>query len=163
MDCRHANQALRFKTNAASVRMYVYQCTDCGRKVGSWVKKSEIDESTATPFDEQAWDAAMRRDSEEWTNRFQENRADAQLRMRFKQAQWRAKYESHLRSEKWRDICRRVAERDKGLCQGCRQRSGVHVHHLTYDRMGDEMLFDLVLVCRECHEKIHPHMAEAAE
>lgn len=163
-DCRHGNQTLRFKINAACQKMFVWQCSDCGRKVGSWVKRSEIDESTATAFDEQAWDAAISRDSEEWSRRWQENRADMQLQQKFRNAQWRAKYEMHLRSEKWRDICRRVKERDDGLCQGCRLRPGAHVHHLTYERMGDEMLFDLVLVCRGCHERIHPHMAsEAAE
>jgi hypothetical protein len=31
----------------------------------------------------------------------------------------------------------------------------VDVHHQTYDRLYNEMCFDLVAVCRECHAKIH--------
>jgi hypothetical protein len=32
-----------------------------------------------------------------------------------------------------------------------------HVHHLNYQRLGDEMLFDLVALCEGCHQKLHPH------
>lgn len=35
------------------------------------------------------------------------------------------------------------------------QSNGVEVHHLTYERVGYEMLFDLISVCDPCHEQLH--------
>lgn len=29
------------------------------------------------------------------------------------------------------------------------------VHHKTYDRIGDELLDDLVLLCKSCHKAQH--------
>jgi hypothetical protein len=42
-------------------------------------------------------------------------------------------------------------------CYGCgkRYKSGFHLHHVTYQRLGAERLSDLVMVCRLCHESIH--------
>ncbi len=37
------------------------------------------------------------------------------------------------------------------------------VHHLTYARLYDEMLFDLIAVCRDCHERLHPEHGETSE
>lgn len=31
----------------------------------------------------------------------------------------------------------------------------LHVHHLTYERLGNELIEDVEIVCRECHDKIH--------
>jgi DNA-directed RNA polymerase subunit N (RpoN/RPB10) len=34
-------------------------------------------------------------------------------------------------------------------------RSNMHVHHIDYDRVGNESLGDLVVVCGDCHRKLH--------
>jgi 5-methylcytosine-specific restriction endonuclease McrA len=68
---------------------------------------------------------------------------------------WKRYYE-HLASDRWADLRRRVLARCKGTCEGCGLRPAVQVHHLNYDRLGDELLFDLVGVCLECHGKCHP-------
>jgi hypothetical protein len=70
-------------------------------------------------------------------------------------ARWWDRYHAHLRSEAWRDKRQRALLRAGGICEGCGARQAVDIHHLTYRRMGDECLFDLVAVCRECHEKCH--------
>ena len=36
-------------------------------------------------------------------------------------------------------------------------------HHLTYTRHKNEPLFDLIAVCRVCHEELHPHMKKRTE
>lgn len=64
-------------------------------------------------------------------------------------------YGEYLRSPAWRELQRATFERDKHLCQGCRKAPAVLVHHLTYIRVGREMLFDLVALCRKCHDQIH--------
>jgi 5-methylcytosine-specific restriction endonuclease McrA len=70
---------------------------------------------------------------------------------------WWRQYNTYLESPEWKARRKAVLERDEFLCQGCRKQRATQVHHLTYDRKGNEMLFDLVAVCDECHEAIHPN------
>jgi 5-methylcytosine-specific restriction endonuclease McrA len=50
-----------------------------------------------------------------------------------------------------------VLERDAYRCQarlpGCTRRAD-EVHHLTYDNLGNEPLWDLISVCTSCHEAV---------
>lgn len=64
-------------------------------------------------------------------------------------------YREYLKSEKWEAKRRMVMTRDRNLCQGCLTAEATQVHHKTYDRVFDEPLFDLVAICKDCHEKIH--------
>lgn len=65
------------------------------------------------------------------------------------------RYVQHLSSEKWKRLRVRIFNRCKGICEGCGINKATQVHHLTYDRMGDEMLFDLAAMCAPCHKKVH--------
>lgn len=65
------------------------------------------------------------------------------------------KYLLHLQSDFWKNIRLRVLERDGDICQECKERKATEVHHLTYERLGNELLEDLLSVCRSCHLKIH--------
>lgn len=49
--------------------------------------------------------------------------------------------------------------RSRGQCERCGGRAE-HVHHLTYERLGDEDLCDLQALCIECHRLEHPHMTD---
>ena len=49
----------------------------------------------------------------------------------------------------------KVMLRDKNICQACLTRQATDVHHLTYKHIYNEPLFDLVAICRPCHEKLH--------
>lgn len=65
-------------------------------------------------------------------------------------------YKHYLESPEWRSV--RVRHRDIhgercGLCdtdEGTR-----HLHHMTYERVGQEELSDLVLLCANCHQLVH--------
>jgi len=73
------------------------------------------------------------------------------------------KYEGYLRSKKWA-IKRKLKLLSVDFrCEKCGY-SGIDetimektldVHHLTYDRLGDENLEDLQVLCRDCHERTH--------
>lgn len=63
-------------------------------------------------------------------------------------------YQLYLQSDAWQDKRRRVLERDRHKCRVCGEKAD-NVHHLTYDRVYDESLFDLVALCRNCHEEYH--------
>ena len=41
------------------------------------------------------------------------------------------------------------------ICQICRKRPATEVHHLTYERVFNEMACDLLPVCSACHRAIH--------
>lgn len=64
-------------------------------------------------------------------------------------------YDRYLLSDAWRVRRAEVLKRASGVCEGCRKRVAKQVHHLTYERVGHEMLFDLVAVCSQCHSELH--------
>jgi hypothetical protein len=66
-------------------------------------------------------------------------------------------YDEYLESPEWDERRSRVLSRARGVCEGCRKEPATQVHHLTYERVGREMLFDLAAVCRDCHDCIHGH------
>lgn len=65
------------------------------------------------------------------------------------------KYARYLLSPMWRVKRDRVMKRAGGICEGCGVARATEVHHLTYDRIYEEPLFDLVAICTPCHERIH--------
>lgn len=58
---------------------------------------------------------------------------------------WRIKKEQKFARLKLEDVC----------CKVCKNPEGLHVHHKTYKRLGCEKLSDLVLLCGDCHRKVH--------
>lgn len=65
------------------------------------------------------------------------------------------KYREYLISKKWASLKRAVHFFYEDECFICRSRKDLHVHHKTYERLFHEDLDDLVLVCSDCHQKIH--------
>ncbi len=65
------------------------------------------------------------------------------------------RYEEYLSSDDWKDLKKKVIVRSKGKCEGCGDQTYLDVHHLTYERIGMELLTDLTAYCRDCHEKAH--------
>ena len=97
------------------------------------------------------------RETEKW-----EQRRTELLEQRLERTrEWWDRYRAHLASPAWQSKRQKVLERAAGFCEGCRSpffsRSVIHVHHLTYEHMGDELLYELVALCVPCHQKAHPH------
>jgi hypothetical protein len=67
----------------------------------------------------------------------------------------------YLQTQQWR--CRRaeVIQRQKFKCWRCGIEKRLSVHHLSYDRLGDEEPSDLVALCRSCHTAVHQDEQEA--
>lgn len=75
--------------------------------------------------------------------------------------------DKYLKSSPWQAFRKRVLEVQKvklGGCNRCEQclmvvsadkLHDLHVHHLTYERLGDERFEDVLIICRECHDEIH--------
>jgi hypothetical protein len=63
----------------------------------------------------------------------------------------KSEYHRYLASRAWMLLRRQVRARSHGMCERCRERPHQETHHLTYERVGDELLEDLLGVCRPCH------------
>ena len=72
-----------------------------------------------------------------------------------KKQEWQAWYAEYLQSCQWREIRYHVLERCGHLCEGCRIDTATVVHHLSYEHVGRELLFELVGLCQNCHDRAH--------
>ena len=66
-------------------------------------------------------------------------------------------YDAYLRSGHWRRTKARYRS-DEDLeqcCYCCGDWEDTHLHHKTYERVGAELLEDLVPLCARCHSMVH--------
>jgi hypothetical protein len=68
---------------------------------------------------------------------------------------WHRAHAEYLLSPAWRKRRKMVLQRCWPVCEGCGLQVPCEVHHLTYEHWRAEFLFELVGLCRECHERIH--------
>jgi 5-methylcytosine-specific restriction endonuclease McrA len=88
----------------------------------------------------------------------------AQLhKLGLKNEEYETKY---LFSPHWRKLRERVLKAQqerlgRNICEHCPTDANegvaadLHVHHLTYERLGEERTEDIQILCRACHDKIH--------
>jgi hypothetical protein len=55
-------------------------------------------------------------------------------------------------SPKWKKKRKVAIDRSRGYCENCGAKSRLEVHHVTYDRFGQEDPNDLLAVCVPCHQ-----------
>lgn len=68
----------------------------------------------------------------------------------------RDRYFAYLRSSSWQRVRRRELHRAGYVCEDCSVSNvPLHVHHLTYERLGLEAPGDLRVLCAVCHEARH--------
>jgi len=60
-------------------------------------------------------------------------------------------YHRYMASREWALKRQEVRKRSGGTCERCHRAKMQDVHHLTYERVGGELLTDLLGVCRPCH------------
>lgn len=73
-----------------------------------------------------------------------------------KDKEWWDCYTEYLNSPEWKAKKQAVLDRCKGICEGCLSAPVEMVHHQSYKNVGNELLFELVGICRKCHEVTHP-------
>ena len=64
-------------------------------------------------------------------------------------------YRIYMHSPQWSFKRRAVLARDKYQCTKCGTKRNLDVHHLSYERFGNEELSDLVTLCRKHHKEQH--------
>lgn len=63
-------------------------------------------------------------------------------------------YAQYLQSPEWANRRLAVLERSHG-CEACGRPGRREAHHRTYERLGHELLEDLVALCGVCHRGVH--------
>lgn len=71
--------------------------------------------------------------------------------------------EGRLNDDDWRILCDIVDRRDGRKCCNCQETDDTLDHHhiVPIGRGGSNRLTNIKIVCRSCHELIHPHMVKA--
>jgi 5-methylcytosine-specific restriction endonuclease McrA len=68
---------------------------------------------------------------------------------------YRPAYAEYMASATWKQVRLWKLERAGWKCERCGRKGKLDVHHLTYDRLGRELLTDLQALCRLCHQSCH--------
>jgi hypothetical protein len=157
--CEHRSYRLAFKVAKGGARHYRLQCLHCGESIRMLAKgdltAGEI--ASAQPFDDARLKDFRDRRSAYWRSLVNRERLDLAEQRDREARKWRRRYNRHVSPDnpKWQSLRRRVFNRSGGICEGCGIRRAVQVHHLTYEHLGDEFLWELRAVCLQCHERIH--------
>lgn len=127
----------------------VKQCLQCGKSDNQQIKKTEVPEIMELK------DFNHELESEYYETRRQLYiKQNENKRQNEKENWFKNHYEPYLRSNEWHQKRLKVFNRDKNLCQACLENRATQVHHLTYKHVFNEPLFELVSICKPCHDKI---------
>ncbi len=151
--CDHNDEELRTHVIRSGVKHYKFQCLTCGSRGGSirrdhWLIQTLKVDPPAVDLDlSTKWWAARQAEQQEAYENARRAERDA----------WRDRYNTYLKSPEWRGRVEKVMQRDRNVCRadllGC-ARFATQVHHLTYDHLGHEPLFDLIAICAPCHARL---------
>jgi hypothetical protein len=92
-------------------------------------------------------------------------------------------YARYLNSPHWHRVRLQALQRAGFRCQGrvedespyagyddgdttkqCESKTRLEVHHLNYDNLGSELPQDLLVLCRDCHHRLHhPRCADCGD
>ena len=148
--CDHENVELRERTHADGSVHYVEQCLRCGQQLRAYKRDSNNVAQAKLHGGISQFDEQIREDF--CARGFVERRTQRED----EKAEWFAWYSEYLQSPEWQDKRAKVLERDNYTCQGCgAARAAMIVHHLSYQHVGNEFLFELTSVCERCHKRLH--------
>lgn len=64
-------------------------------------------------------------------------------------------YLTYIKSEKWKLFSAAIKHERGNKCENCGYNRRLHAHHLTYERLFNELPQDIKILCHDCHEKVH--------
>lgn len=149
--CTHAQKEVRKRTIKGGSIVLQEQCPACGEKFGSAISKEKFSSQQLAKM--KAWDeqlaATFRSKQTELWNQLKAEEEAKGL------AEWQQAHAAYIASPAWKKKRNAVIKRANALCEGCGEQKATEVHHLNYDHLGEEFLFELVAICRSCHERYH--------
>lgn len=123
------------------------QCTNCGALVGTALPQKSLLLDEINPINETLTQEYFLNKNEEFSK--------LQVEIdQLKRGDFWTQYKEYLESDKWKGKREKVLERDGRQCQACLDNPANEVHHLTYKHLYNEPLFELVSVCKLCHDHI---------
>ena len=154
--CDHSDTQIRAVQAVNGGLRYRRQCMVCGVGVGQWIKKVDVAKDFPTLLCVPAWDDSL---AEAWAR----DRDKARKEDRWGRVEWSYDhYKQYIASSPvWKNKRARVLDRDNHQCRACHRARATQVHHLTYQHLFDEPLFELVSVCGTCHQRLHDPLALA--
>lgn len=72
-------------------------------------------------------------------------------------------YQHYLTTQHWENVRSRKLGQAGYRCEKCNRGEPLEVHHLTYDRLGEELMDDLQVLCRICHSREHGRVPTVAD
>jgi hypothetical protein len=151
--CNHPKKEIRFRLASNNVKMFTTQCIRCGEIIGQWIPHGEVENpETIMPIDEllREYYNENYRDLKNALEDRIEKSGDPET---IEHGDWYAEY---LKSPEWQLKRALVLDRCNSVCEGCMRERATIAHHTTYKNIGAEFLFELVGVCRGCHDRLHP-------
>lgn len=147
--CAHSTTTMVMRTVRGGAKQYVGQCLTCGQQLGSAHSQKDI---TREP---PPWDDELSLTYERARKRELENINLKHLAIqKRKSGRFSQRYADHLKSEKWLKARVKIFRRANNICEACLEAPAREVHHLTYENLCNEFMYELVAVCRPCHERI---------
>lgn len=73
------------------------------------------------------------------------------------QINYTGRYKLYLQSKHWKATREFIINKYDGKCELCGKEKGINIHHLTYERLGEETENDLMCLCKKCHEVLHTY------
>jgi hypothetical protein len=150
IECQHAKTEIRYRLASNGSRMFKPQCLRCGEVIGkNWIPHSTIPNiNNCKPIDDglRQFNIDLKITLSKELNARKAN---------IQRTEFFEDYNEYLQSFEWADRRQKVLARCKWICEGCGKNRAVQVHHLTYQHYRHEFLFELVGICKECHDTLH--------
>jgi 5-methylcytosine-specific restriction endonuclease McrA len=68
---------------------------------------------------------------------------------------WKEIYGYYLESDGWKIKRKQKLKENGEICDICKGNLNLQIHHKTYKNVGDELMDDLQVLCRNCHTQVH--------
>lgn len=62
---------------------------------------------------------------------------------------------AYMQTEQWKQLKQTRLMIAQYKCECCGSANRLHLHHVTYERLTQELIEDVVILCEECHSKLH--------
>jgi 5-methylcytosine-specific restriction endonuclease McrA len=157
----------RYHYSEGGVLQLFSQCTTCGKKG----QNSTLKHSTIDNFKEKVITGKINIFNVDLNNKYkstwEEYRALSNIKtLKYtkihndkqtnSKQEWFKEHNEYLQTDQWKAIRLKVLKRDNFLCQGCLEAPATEVHHLSYAHWKNELMFELLSVCSNCHHnRIH--------
>jgi len=156
MHCEHAHKTIVWSSVNSrgepfeGSKQLRHQCDTCGKLLPNHLAHRFAKPDTPN-INIAALEKYNQNQEREWQDKFRSFDEQREQERR----EWFEAHTEHLGTDEWQEKRVAVLERENGVCQGCREAPAEHVHHLSYAHWRDELLFELVALCKSCHERAH--------